>query len=156
MQFRSGSKVYFFDPGNLTVLPGMEVIVDTAHGQEFGRCHRGNHMVSANQVVQPLRQVIRIATAKDQKINDENRVLETKAFELCRQIEKIGARQRGSEKRIGTEQARHKTRRRAAESPCHGDIVFLADVQTAKRMSASLIQQPCRLIDHILFIGRDR
>ena len=91
VQFRSGSKVYFFDPGNLTVLPGMEVIVDTAHGQEFGRCHRGNHMVSANQVVQPLRQVIRIATAKDQKINEENRILEKKAFELCRKkIEELG------------------------------------------------------------------
>ena len=91
VQFRSGSKVYFFDPGNLTVLPGMEVIVDTAHGQEFGRCHRGNHMVNANQVVQPLRQVIRIATPRDQKINDENRVLEKKAFEFCRKkIEELG------------------------------------------------------------------
>ncbi|MBQ4564855.1 MAG: hypothetical protein IJA48_00750, partial [Oscillospiraceae bacterium] len=91
VQFRSGSKVYFFDPGNLTVLPGMDVIVDTAHGQEFGRCTRGNHLVSAGQVVQPLRQVIRIATQKDQKIHDENRILEKKAFELCRKkIEELG------------------------------------------------------------------
>ena len=91
VQFRSGSKVYFFDPGRLTVLPGMEVIVDTAHGQEFGRCTRGNHAVAAGQVVQPLRQVVRIATQKDQKINDENRILEKKAFELCRKkIEELG------------------------------------------------------------------
>ena len=84
VQFRSGSKVYFFDPGQLAVPAGSDVIVDTAHGQEFGRCTRGNHEVAPSQVVQPLRQVIRLATPKDKKINEENRVLEKKAFELCR------------------------------------------------------------------------
>ena len=91
VQFRSGSKVYFFDPGQLKVSLGSDVIVDTAHGLEFGRCTRGNHTVCTSQVVSPLRQVIRIATSQDQRINEENRAHEKRAFDLCmKKIEELG------------------------------------------------------------------
>ena len=45
VQFRSGSKVYFFAPGELKIATGDEVILETARGPEFGQCVRGNHMV---------------------------------------------------------------------------------------------------------------
>ena len=36
VQFRSGSKVYFFAPGELKIATGDEVILETARGPEFG------------------------------------------------------------------------------------------------------------------------
>ena len=63
VQFRSGSKNYFFDPGALTVRTGDDVVIETARGAEFGRCVRGNHTVNADEVVAPLRPVLRLATA---------------------------------------------------------------------------------------------
>ena len=85
IQFRSGSKVYFFDPGELTLKAGDHVIMDTARGNEFGYCTGGNHEVSAKDIVPPLRKILRIATEKDEKINNENIQKEKKAFEICQQ-----------------------------------------------------------------------
>ncbi len=91
VQFRSGSKVYFFDPGNLTVRTGDEIILDTAHGLEFAQCVRGNHTVTQKEVVAPLRPVVRIATEHDKRINEDNRIQEKKAFDLClKKIEELG------------------------------------------------------------------
>ena len=50
VQFRSGSKVYFFAPGELKIATGDEVILETARGPEFGQCVRGNHMVHPREV----------------------------------------------------------------------------------------------------------
>ena len=85
IQFRSGSKVYFFDPGELTVKAGDHVIMDTARGHEFGYCTGGNHEVSSQDIVPPLRKILRIATEKDEQINNENIQKEKKAFEVCQQ-----------------------------------------------------------------------
>ena len=83
IQFRDATKVYFFDPGKLEVHTGGEVIIETARGPEFGRCTRGNHTVSAQEVVAPLRPVLRLATEQDKKINAENRQKEKHAYEVC-------------------------------------------------------------------------
>jgi len=85
IHFRSNNKVYFFDPGKLTVKTGDHVIIDTARGQEFGYCAGGNHIVSSKEIVPPLRKVIRIATERDEKINAENEQKEKKAMEVCQQ-----------------------------------------------------------------------
>ena len=91
VQFRSGSKVYFFDPGKLEIHTGDELILDTTHGLEFAQCVRGNHTVTQREVVAPLRPVVRIATAHDKKINADNRVQEKKAYDLClKKIEDLG------------------------------------------------------------------
>ena len=85
VQFRTGTKIYYFDPGKLTVSSDDEVIIDTARGPEFGKCVHGNHEVPENEVVAPLRPVIRIATAQDRKTNDENRNREKHAHKVCLQ-----------------------------------------------------------------------
>lgn len=66
VQFRSGSKVYFFAPGELKIATGDEVILETARGPEFGQCVRGNHMVHPREVTPPLRPILRLATQQDQ------------------------------------------------------------------------------------------
>ena len=85
IQFRSGNKVYYFDPGQLQLKAGDHVIMDTARGNEFGYCTAGNHEVSGRDIVPPLRKILRIATEKDEKINAENIQKEKRAFEICQQ-----------------------------------------------------------------------
>ncbi len=83
VQFKKGGKIYYFDPGKLTVASGDEVIIDTARGAEYGFCAEGNHTVPAAKVVQPLRAVIRIATDNDRRTRQEYKDKEPHAFEVC-------------------------------------------------------------------------
>ena len=81
IQFRPGQKVYFFDPNGVTYNAGDHVIIDTARGAEYGICTGGNHIIPAKDVVAPLRCVLRLATAQDEKTILENRAKEKKAFD---------------------------------------------------------------------------
>ena len=83
VRFRSGCKTYFFDPRELTVEAGQDIIVETAQGPEFAQCSQGNHEVPDQQVVQPLRAVLRIATDNDRHTTAYNRGREKEAFEIC-------------------------------------------------------------------------
>ena len=87
IQFRPGQKVYYFDPGALEIHTGDHVIMDTARGPEFGVCAAGNHRIPEKDVVSPLRPILRLATAQDEKVVEENREKERKAFAVC--MEKI-------------------------------------------------------------------
>ena len=91
IQFRPGQKIYYFSPGNIQCAAGDHVIIDTARGPEYGTCTAGNHRISKKDVVAPLRPVLRIATAQDEKIAAENQAMEKKAAEVCsRKIEQLG------------------------------------------------------------------
>ncbi len=83
IQFRNNSKVYYFDPADIQVNAGDNVIIDTSRGMEFGLCVRGNHEIPEKDVVQPLRSVIRLATEQDVKIDNENREKEKRAYDIC-------------------------------------------------------------------------
>ena len=85
IQFRPGQKIYFFDPDGIDCKPGDHVIMDTARGAEYGTCTGGNHMIPMKDVVAPLRKIIRIANAQDEKTAAENRAREKKAFDVCMQ-----------------------------------------------------------------------
>ena len=83
IHFRSGGKVYFFDPQALELHNGDHVIIDTARGPEYGICASGIHQVPLRDIVPPLRPVLRIATAADEKTAAENREKEKRAFDVC-------------------------------------------------------------------------
>ena len=85
IQFRPGQKIYYFDPDGVTYQPGDHVIIDTARGAEYGICAGGNHTIPPKDVVAPLRKVLRLATAQDEKIVAENRAKEKKAYDVCMQ-----------------------------------------------------------------------
>ena len=88
IQFRPGQKIYFFDPDGAVFAQGDHVIIDTARGAEFGICTGGNHRIPQKDVVAPLRKVLRLATAQDERIVAENRAKEKKAYDVC--LQKIG------------------------------------------------------------------
>ena len=83
VQFRTGSKLYFFDPGELKLKTGDHVIIDTARGVEYGTCVIGNHRILSREIIQPLRRVIRIATPADERTYEENVRKEKAAFAFC-------------------------------------------------------------------------
>ncbi len=85
IQFRPGQKVYYFAPDGKTYHTGDHVIIDTARGPEYGICAAGNHNIPAKEVISPLRCVLRIANEQDEKIIQENRAKEKKAYEVCQQ-----------------------------------------------------------------------
>ncbi|MBR2666792.1 MAG: hypothetical protein IKD96_01360 [Oscillospiraceae bacterium] len=91
VRFRGGYKTYFFDPRELTVKPGEDVIVETAKGPELCTCTVGNHEVEPRLVTSPLRPVLRIATEEDKRTAAANRAKEPRAFEICQQkIQEFG------------------------------------------------------------------
>ena len=83
VRFRGGTKNYFFDPKGLQVEPDTYVIVETSQGLAYVKCVEGNHEVDEGSVVQPLREVVRIATENDRKTDENNRKREKDAFGIC-------------------------------------------------------------------------
>ena len=83
VRFRGGSKNYFFDPKGLKIEPDTHVIVETSQGLAYVKCVEGNHEVDEGSVVQPLREVVRIATEADRKTDEANRKREKEAFGIC-------------------------------------------------------------------------
>ena len=91
VQFRPGSKIYFFDPAGLELKNGDHVILDTTRGAEYGYCIIGSHRIARRELVQPLRRVLRVATPVDERIKAENEKKEKDAYAFCqRKIEELG------------------------------------------------------------------
>ena len=85
VKFKNRGKSYYFDPNGKTIKSGEQVIVETSKGLEIADCSRGNHAVEDTAVVQPLRPVVRIATADDKRVAQINKQREKEAFEICQQ-----------------------------------------------------------------------
>ena len=89
VRFRQAGKVYFFAPGKLHIKKGDKVIVETARGVEFGSVVAGPKEVPDEEIMQPLKSVIRIATEEDKRNEEKNREKEKEAYDIC--LEKIRA-----------------------------------------------------------------
>lgn len=83
VRFRGGCKNYYFDPGDLEIKMGDQVIVETAQGPEFATCTEGNHEVEDSAIVRPLSNVVRMATENDKRTVEYNRKRESEAFDVC-------------------------------------------------------------------------
>jgi cell fate regulator YaaT (PSP1 superfamily) len=83
VRFKKAGKIYYFDPAELDILKNDSVIVETARGLEFGDVVVGPREISEDQVVAPLKKVVRKATAKDIEQVEENHRREKEAIETC-------------------------------------------------------------------------
>ena len=91
IRFKNGGKMYYFDPGKLTLKEGEWCIVETARGKECGEVVQGNREVNDGEIVSPLKPVIRVADAIDLKKLQSLKQKEERAFGICQQkIEKLG------------------------------------------------------------------
>ena len=85
VRFSDTGKMYYFDPKGFDIKNGQEIIVETANGLDFGKTSTGVKLVDDDEVVSPLKPVIRIATDEDRKKVEENKRKEKEAFEICNQ-----------------------------------------------------------------------
>lgn len=83
VRFKKAGKIYYFDPNNIEINKGESVIVETARGVEFGECVIGYKEISEEEIVAPLKTVLRVATLDDIRKHEENKSKETEAFETC-------------------------------------------------------------------------
>ncbi len=87
VKFSNTGKTYYFDPAGLTAAAGEHVLVETARGVEMGKVVIANKMVAEEEIIPPLKPIIRIATQADFKQAEENKRKEKEAFTLA--VEKI-------------------------------------------------------------------
>lgn len=83
IRFKKAGKVYYFDPDGLKIEEGQCAIVETARGVEFGSVVKGNTLVKDEEVFQPLKKVMRVATEEDKKQEEEDKIKEQEAFAIC-------------------------------------------------------------------------
>ena len=83
VRFRNVGKIYYFNPKNYKVKPGDHVIVETARGVEYGKVVLAPKEVADDQVVHPLKEVLRVATPDDDDREKYNREREKDAFKIC-------------------------------------------------------------------------
>lgn len=90
VRFTKAGKIYYFDPGECQVDVGMRVIVETSQGVECGEVAVAPKMVPADDVVQPIRRIMRVASHDDLNSINESRKQEKDAFSIaCEHVKKL-------------------------------------------------------------------
>jgi cell fate regulator YaaT (PSP1 superfamily) len=83
IRFKKAGKIYYFDPDNISIHAGECAIVETERGVEFGEVVIGPKEVSEDEIIAPLKKVLRTATDEDTQKDVENKAKEEQAFEVC-------------------------------------------------------------------------
>lgn len=83
IRFKENGKIYYFDPDGKTFSKGENVIVETVRGIECGQAIAPNHTVNDEEIIHPLKKVIRAANKEDIKTMEANRKREAEAFTFC-------------------------------------------------------------------------
>ena len=85
IRFRRAGKIYHFSPGRLEMKKGDKVVVETSRGVEFGEIVVPPHEEKDDKIVQPLKEVIRMATEEDIAHEADNKKKEIQALDICLQ-----------------------------------------------------------------------
>jgi cell fate regulator YaaT (PSP1 superfamily) len=85
VRFKNAGKMYYFNPGPLAPAAGEYLIVETARGQEYALAVMGSHELPDEQIPQPLKRVLRVATPEDTQQNLLNQTKEKEAYVICQQ-----------------------------------------------------------------------
>jgi len=79
------AKVYFFDPKGLELKIGDKVIVSTSVGMALGTIAFGERNIDENELSEPAKEIIRVATNKDLEIEKQNREKAQKALAVIKE-----------------------------------------------------------------------
>src|SRR5699024_4639017 len=83
VRFKKAGKIYYFDPGDIDIETDDYVVVETVRGIEFGKAVIAEREVDEEDVVLPLKKVIRVADEKDKLTVVENQERAETAFRTC-------------------------------------------------------------------------
>ena len=82
VRFKEAGKIYFFNPDDLKMERDSSVIVETVRGIEFGKVVWGVRFVEEDEVVLPLKRVLRLATSEDIQKQQSNQTAAADALQL--------------------------------------------------------------------------
>lgn len=86
VKFNNNGRLYYFAPGNIEgLVVNTGVIVETARGLEFGKVVMEATEVKDEDIVQPLKSIVRIATPEDLRRRDENEKKKAEAMAICQE-----------------------------------------------------------------------
>ena len=85
IRFKKVGKIYYFSPGDLRLRAGDHVIVETSRGIEYGTVAVASRTVKEEDIVPPLKNILRIATPDDDKQIQINKEKEKEAMRLCQE-----------------------------------------------------------------------
>ena len=83
IRFKKTGKIYFFNPNGFELLKNQYAVVETSRGIELGEVVVANRKVNDEKIVAPLKDVIRVATAEDVKVYEENEKKAEEAYKVC-------------------------------------------------------------------------
>ncbi|MDR1620147.1 MAG: hypothetical protein LBS18_05750 [Clostridiales bacterium] len=83
IRFKKAGRVYYFNAGDKEIAMHDGIVAETIHGMEFGEVVIPPRDLSEEQLVAPLKDIVRVATEEDRLTNERNEQLENEAFELC-------------------------------------------------------------------------
>lgn len=87
VRFKKAGKLYYFDPLDMPIEIGDYVIVETARGVEYGKVASRSNDIDDEDVVLPLKKIIRLADEGDRERVKENEQEADQAFDVC--VDKI-------------------------------------------------------------------
>ncbi len=83
VRFKKSGKIYYFSPNGLDINLNQYLIVETVRGTEFGECVIAPKKVPDDEIITPLKNVLRLATNEDIDKHTINKEKEKNAFEVC-------------------------------------------------------------------------
>ena len=83
VRFKPVGKIYYFSPKNFDISVDDNVIVETSRGTEFGKVVSPIREATDDEIIKPLKEVLRIATKEDIARQEENRKKEKEALVQC-------------------------------------------------------------------------
>lgn len=87
VRFKEVGRIYYFSPGGQKIEEGTKVIVETARGVECGDVVISNREIPDNNIVSPLKSIIRVASKADLKVIENNKQREAEIMKVF--IQKI-------------------------------------------------------------------
>ena len=85
VRFKTAGKIYYFDPDKIDVKFNDFVVVETVRGVEFGHVVLGPKEISEDEIVSPLKKVLRIALDDDFEVHRENKKKAEEALKICQE-----------------------------------------------------------------------
>lgn len=79
VRFKKAGKIYYFSPNEEIYKSGDKIIVETARGLELGIIAIGNRLIPEDEIVAPLKPILRMATDEDISNYEENKILAAEA-----------------------------------------------------------------------------
>ena len=86
IRFSHKGRLYYFNRNGLDLKKDMLVIVNTERGEQLGFVYLENQQIEEDKLVNPLKNVLRIATDKDKKIHEKNLIENEYALKKAREL----------------------------------------------------------------------